>query len=138
VNAQKLIDRLTAECPALGDRVYHLRKITEIEHAEFDTPAAFVVARPPAFGEADGLGALYSQSKRRRYAVFLRALAPEGEDEPLVQAADEVFAALAGWIPDDEPDVQIEIDAPEEQAPEGLLLTWVINVSYQDYQRTVR
>lgn len=136
LTAQEVIDRLKAEAPILGDRVYHVRQINEVQAPADDTPVAFVVTRPPTYQDSDGLGALVNQPKRRRFAVILQGQAPLGSSEPLVDAVDEIDAALVGWSPNS--DVQVTADGAEESKAEGSLLTWILNYGWQDYERHLR
>ena len=136
MSAQDIIDRLVAEAPILGGRVYHVRQINEVEAPADDTPVAFVVSRPPQYQDSDGAGALVSQPKQRRFAVILQGQAPLGTSEPLVDAVDEIDAALIGWGTRDEE--QLTADGTEESKAEGSLLTWVLNYGWQDYERHVR
>ena len=136
LRAQEVIDRLKAQAPILGNRVYHVRRITEIESPSEDTPVAFVVSRPPQYQENDSLGPLVNQPKRRRFAVIVQAQAPLDSSEPLIDAVDEIDSALIGWEP--ESHIQVTADGSEESKAEGSLLTWVLNYSWQDYERHVR
>jgi len=136
MKAQTVIDRLLAQVPILGQRVYHVRRINEIEAPADGTPVAYVVTRPPQYQENDGVGALVNQPKRRRFAVILQGQAPLDSTEPLVDAVDEIDAALIGWSP--QPEIQVTADGAEESKAEGSLLTWILNYSWQDYERHVR
>lgn len=133
LRAQTVIDHLKAECPSLGNRVYHQRDVNEVK---VESATAFVVTLPHNPSANDGMGALVSQPKERRFAVSLRAPAPRDDKEPMIDAADEIDAALVGWSPE-EP-IQVLASSTEMAEPEGALMTWILIYSWQDYERHVR